>query len=122
VPSPSLGPSSSPVLAPGPGPGRRPGQVQVSAAELVRAAAAVASPALKYLSAFGPTLDASNEVLPGSGVEQLMNDACRERRDGSVQLIVIVTSCRPNHIIYADWPSQASSSPLTSERDSFDRY
>jgi len=53
----------------------------VSAAELVRAAATVASPPVKYLSAFGPTLGASNEVLPASSVDDLMNDVCRHRRE-----------------------------------------
>lgn len=49
---------------------------QVTAAELVRAAAAVASPPVKYLSAYGPTVAADNEVLPGSNVEHLMDIVC----------------------------------------------
>ena len=50
---------------------------QVAAAELVQAAAAVASPPVKYLSAFGPTVAADNEVLPASSVKELMNNDCR---------------------------------------------
>jgi len=49
---------------------------QVTAAELVRAAAAVASPPVKYLSAYGPTVAADNEVLPASNVEHLMDIVC----------------------------------------------
>jgi len=51
---------------------------QVSAAELVRAAAAVASPPTKYLSAYGPTLAVDNEVLPASSVEDLTENVCRQ--------------------------------------------
>jgi len=50
---------------------------QVRAAELVQAAAAVASPPVKYLSAYGPTVAAINEVLPASNVDSLMDDVCR---------------------------------------------
>ena len=51
---------------------------QVAAADLVRAAADVASPPVKYLSAYGPTVSADNEVLPSSGVDALMDDACQQ--------------------------------------------
>jgi len=54
---------------------------QVSAAELVRAAAAVASPPIKYLSAYGPTVAADNEVLPASSVEDLMENVCRQNEE-----------------------------------------
>jgi len=53
----------------------------VAATELVQAAAAVAFPPLKYLSAFGSTLGASNEVLPASSVDELTDDVCRHPRE-----------------------------------------
>lgn len=53
----------------------------VAAAELVRAAADVASPPIKYLSAYGPTLGADNEVLPASSVEHLMDSVCRQNAE-----------------------------------------
>ena len=49
---------------------------QVGAAELVRAAADVTSPPVKYLSAYGPTLAADNEMLPAASVDNLMDHAC----------------------------------------------
>jgi len=63
---------------------------QVAAAELVRAATAVASPPVKYLSAFGPTVAANNEVLPASSVETLVDDVCR--RHEYALFVVTVTN------------------------------
>ena len=66
---------------------------QIPAAELVQAAAAVAFPPVKYLSAYGPTMDVDNEVLPASSVEELMDNACRlDDEYVHVQFSVVVTT------------------------------
>lgn len=54
---------------------------QVSATELVQAAADVASPPVKYLSAYGPTVADDNEVLPASSVDEMIENACRRHGD-----------------------------------------
>ena len=66
---------------------------QFTAAELVQAAAAVASPPVKYLSAYGPTVGANNEVLPASSVEDLMDNICRLDHEYA-QYCVAVTTLR----------------------------